>query len=328
MGHRNIKRTFHRVKEELHSTMIIIKTLGFKKGWTTLLGKIDIQLIARNGGIEKARYRKHLIKKHEAMNAYFFKKFPFNSQFLKQDNDNKINEQYKECIWLCWWQGLNNAPEIVKKCVESIKRNAGNHKVIVITKENVNDFATFPTWLIEKYKKGIILKAHLSDILRLQLLSLYGGIWLDATFYCTGSLEKYFSFPIWSIKRPGYRYTSVAAGNFANYSLGCTSENRHIFNALYEYLLNYWKKYNFMIDYLFLDYLIVQAQKANEEINNAFKKIESNNPQCDELLKLFAKKYDDKLWDKLKKDTDLFKLSYKRKNSSLFQNVGGGYYFL
>lgn len=99
--------------------------------------------------------------------------------------DIKIPEQdenYKDCIWICWWQGLENAPDIVKKCVESIRIHAGNHKIVIITDENYKEFVAFPTWLEEKYKRGIITKTHLSDLLRISLLARYGGIWLDSTF--------------------------------------------------------------------------------------------------------------------------------------------------
>lgn len=310
MGHMNYKRVSHRVKEELYSTMGVTRVLGVKAGWTSLLGKIDIQLMVHNGRIERPRYRRHLKKKHEVMNQFFAETCP-----LTESCRNAVvpvqNEKYRDCIWVCWWQGLDHAPEIVKKCVDSIKRNAGNHEVIIITDENVKQFVQFPAWLEEKYSKGIITKTHISDILRLKLLAEYGGIWLDSTFYCNGSFEDYFAAPIWSIKRPGYRYTSVAAGYFANYSFGCNTENRRVFAVLAEYLLEYWKTHDYMVDYLFLDYLIVQAQKQDEEIRKAFQSIEPNNPECDELLKVLGSKYDETIWNELKKDTILFKLTWK-----------------
>lgn len=41
-----------------------------------------------------------------------------------------------------------------------------------------------------KWNKGIINNANFSDVLRVEILSKYGGIWLDATVYCTGSTIK------------------------------------------------------------------------------------------------------------------------------------------
>ena len=151
----------------------------------------------------------------------------------------------------------------------------------------------------------------MSDLLRLKLLGQYGGIWLDSTFYCTDSLEPYFESPVWSIKRPDYRHTSVACGYFANYSFGCQKEYRIVFNIIAEYLLMYWKTNDYMIDYLFLDYLIVQAQRKHRVVKEAFDLIEANNPKCDELLKILGNKYEEKVWRQMKKETALFKLTWK-----------------
>lgn len=252
-------------------------------------GEIINESMVHNGHIEYPRIKKHLMQKHEAMNAYFEKMFTeMTAERIGALDIPKQDENYKDCIWICWWQGLENAPEIVKRCVASIQKHAGNHKIIMITDENYKEFISFPMWIEEKYKRGIITKTHLSDLLRISLLARYGGVWLDSTFFCTGDLEPCFKTPIWSIKRPDYRHVSVSCGEFANYSFGCTSEYRKVFAILREYLLDYWKQYDYMIDYLFLDYLIVLARKQNSCVDQAFAKIPSNNKNCDELLKVLG----------------------------------------
>ena len=66
-----------------------------------------------------------------------------------------------------------------------------------------------------------------------------------------------------------------------------------------------------MIDYLFLDYLIVLVQKYDQNIAKEFQKIKSNNPECDELYKIIGEPYNEEIWNKMKEDTVLFKLSWK-----------------
>lgn len=309
---KKIKRIIRRIKEELYATKEIAKVTSPLKAIATLRGKVDIQIMVHNGRIEYPWIKKHLMKKHEAMNAYFAKIFTEDyDKRIRTLNIPQQDENYKDCIWICWWQGLENAPEIVKKCVASIKKHAGNHKIIIITDKNYMDFVSFPTWIEEKYQKGIITKTHLSDLLRISLLAQYGGVWLDSTFFCTGDLEPCFKMPVWSIKRPDYRHVSVACGEFANYSFGCTSEYRKVFAILREYLLDYWKRYDYMIDYLFLDYLIVLARKQNAYVNQAFAGIAPNNKNCDELLKVLGAVYDSEEWKRLKENTILFKLTWK-----------------
>lgn len=308
----NLKRISHRIKEELTSTMEVAKVVGIKNAFATFRGKVDIQIMVHNGRVEYPWITRHLLKKHNAMNAYFEKTFTkVNDDRIQKINIPQQDENYKECIWICWWQGMENAPELVKRCVASIQNHAGNHEIIIITDENYRNFVNFPAWIEEKHKKGIITKTHLSDLLRISLLAQYGGIWLDSTFFCTGDLDSYFNMPIWSIKRPDYRHVSVACGEFANYSLGCTSEYRKVFVILREYLLDYWKHYDYMIDYLFLDYLIVLARRQNQYVDQAFAKIVPNNENCDELLKILGNVFDQNNWENLKRNTNLFKLTWK-----------------
>jgi hypothetical protein len=166
--------------------------------------------------------------------------------------------------------------------------------------------------MMDKYKAGIVTRTHLSDYLRLELLSRYGGLWLDSTFFCTSNIESVFNLPLWSIKRPDYLHISVASGQFANYSFACDEEHRWIFATLRDYLLAYWQKYDYMVDYLFLDYLIVKAIQDYREIAKVFSEIPPNNPNCDELLKVLSKQYDVQKWNELIKDTNLFKLTWKK----------------
>lgn len=320
---RGFKRIIKRVKEEIKATKEIAHVLTYKKALMTLIGKIDIQIMVHNGRKEYKWIKSHLLHKHKIMNEFFdkiFNDFTPNVELCElNESENKANN-----IWICWWQGIENMPKIVKKCVETIKNNSGKKNVIVVTEENYKRYIKFPEWVIEKYRQGIISKTHLSDILRLELLSKYGGIWLDATFYCTGKLEKYFTLPVWTIKRPNYRHTSVACGEFANYSFGCNYESRYVFAIIKEYLYKYWKMYDYTIDYLFLDYIIVYAINHNKVLKKAFEEIEPNNPKCDELLKLINKEFDEEKYKELIKNTDLFKLSWKcsaSKEKKTFYNI-------
>lgn len=322
--HSNIIRIGHRILEELDATRKIAKVMSWKEAFTTLRAKYDIQVMNRNGYYESENQKKHLLKKHEIMLNYYKKTF---DNFLKQydytQNKTLMNSEspYSNCIWVCWWQGLDKAPELVKVCVESIKRNAGDHPVIVLTEENYKNYVDIPQWVEEKKNRGIITRTNYSDLLRLSLLSKYGGMWLDATFYCSDQIpEKYFELPVWSIKRPDYAHASVASGDFAGYSLACNSESRWIFATIRDFFLNYWKDNDTMVDYLMVDYMIVLAQKMDNEIAKAFAEIPSNNPLCDELFKNLNDVYDEMLWNQLKRDTLLFKLTWKQS----FANIKDG----
>lgn len=312
--HMNIKRILHRIKEEITATIKIAKVTSIKEALITFIAKCDIQIMNRNGYYESKKITKHLLKKHEIMIKYYERTF---GEFLKNYNfkkaeTKKVGEDLSNVIWVCWWQGLDSAPLLVKKCVQSIKKNAGNHKVIVLTEKNYKNYITIPSWVEEKRNKGIITRTNYSDLLRLSLLAEHGGMWLDATFFCVNAnLDKYFKLPLWSIKRPDYGHASVACGNFAGYSLYCNKDNRWIFSVIRDFFLHYWENNNDMIDYLMIDYMIVLAQKHNKKIKKAFEEVPSNNPNCDELYKVLNTAFNQNKWEFIKKDTCMFKLSWK-----------------
>ena len=139
-------------------------------------------------------------------------------------------------------------------------------------------------------------------------------MWLDATFYCKdgANLDDYFKYSLWSIKRPDYGHTSVACGNFGGYSLRCDRKNRWMFCVIRDFFLHYWETNDYMVDYLMIDYMIVLAQKNNKEIAEEFRKIPNNNPNCDELCKNLNNKFTNQDWAKITKNTDLFKLTWKK----------------
>ncbi len=315
MKHTNIKRISHRIFEELDATKRIAKVTSWSDAIATFRAKVDIQIMNHNGYNEWPAARRRLIHKHDIMLKYYEKTF---GEFLKTYNYDRVLEMPEQdcsdCIWVCWWQGLENAPDIVKCCVESIRRNAGNHSVILITEDNYKEYVEIPEWIEQKKKKGIITRTNFSDLLRLSLLAKYGGMWLDSTFFCTSPIiEEYFDMPLWSIKRPDYFHASVASGYFAGYSLACSMENRFAFLTIRDFFLHYWECNDTMVDYLMVDYMIVLAQKYDEKINEIFRAIVPNNPQCDELFKVLGEPYDSELWNNLKSKTSLFKLTWKQK---------------
>ncbi|MGN0437498.1 MAG: capsular polysaccharide synthesis protein [Lachnospiraceae bacterium] len=309
----NMKRVTHRAIEEIKATAKIGRVTSISGAINTFLAKIDIQRCVRNGQKESPAVRKRLEIKHKVMIQYFDREF---ADFLTDyDYDRPLvddDPQYHDCIWMCWWQGIENAPEIVKKCIDSVRQNAGTHRLIVITEDNYKEYANIPQWFIDKRNAGIISKTHFADLLRLTLLAEHGGMWLDATFFCTSQvIEDYFNYPLWSIKRPDYLHLSIASGYFATYALKCSYEYRWIFATIRDFFLHYWQTNDSLIDYLTLDYMIALAQIKDSRIQTAFKNIVPNNPDCEELQNVLGEPYDVDVWKEMKKNTSLFKLTWK-----------------
>ena len=138
----------------------------------------------------------------ESLNERIKKKTrELNNDFLLKRFKNFIEwYKYKEFwqwkmekkIRVLWWQWLDKAPEIVKICVNSIKKHNCGYEVIILDKNNYKNYIKLPDFILRKVKKGEMTITHFSEIIRMGLLKEYWWIRVDATMYINSDfLEKF-----------------------------------------------------------------------------------------------------------------------------------------
>lgn len=227
-----------------------------------------------------------------------------------------------ESVWVCWLQGVENAPLIVQKCIESIKRNFIDYEVVIITENNYKDYVEFPKYIQEKIDSGLISKTHFSDLLRLELLIKRGGIWIDSTVLITDEKiptqikeASLFMFQELKPSRDGHclpisTWFMVAKSN--NLILWATQA------MLYEY----WKKNNKMIDYFLIHHFINISKVYYSEVWEKMPKYSNCVPHM-LLLELFDN-YSVERYEEIMRLTNIHKLSYKFSEEQI--NKLGTYY--
>lgn len=228
-------------------------------------------------------------------------------------------------VWVCWFQGEDDMPEIVKLCVESLKRNVPKNKAIIkfITLENCMKYVTFTNSIIDKVNKGLISLTLLSDILRAELLYRYGGMWIDATYFVSQKIsdefferDKIFTLrfknPIWS--------TDITKGNWSG-NIWYTKKNNHLFRFLMEAFWYYFENNDKIVDYYFIDYIIALAFNEFPDIRNSLEECEYSNEKVFDLDKYMNKKVSDDRIQKLKTESIFYKLN--RRNEYVKENIAG-----
>ncbi len=239
------------------------------------------------------------------------------SYLLKTQPDDFSPQNNNKNIFVCWFQGENNAPDIVKNCIQSIRKCAPeNTNVNILCEENMINYVKIPSTIIEKYKAGLITKTNFSDILRFGLLSQRGGAWMDSTIFCRDSINpELFNYELFSIKNSNYDQFNIARRKWTSY-FWFAKQNSYFTRRVFQFFCSYWEKYDTLIDYFLVDHIIYFLYKNDETCKKLLDSIPVNNPNVSYLQNELSKPFNLDKWNDLQKDTYFFKLDWKSKISN------------
>ena len=237
-------------------------------------------------------------------------------------------------VWVMWWQGIKEAPDIVKMCVESIKRTFIDWQVVVLDGHNYTDYVSVPESIVAKMKDGVIPLAHFSDILRLELLVKYGGLWIDSTVYCsvgrvkiTPPLNNLVSHRLFAFRNIGDGSEKVEEYNISNWFI-YAHPNHEILIATLRLLYQYWEDVDELTDYfVFHKFFKMVCKKYPEEA----REIPMFSNALPHILQLHLfDVYNEDYWNDLTKQCAIHKLTYKldvnniRKSDTYYHYIMSG----
>lgn len=210
-------------------------------------------------------------------------------------------------IWICWLQGEENAPDIVKSCIQSVRRQMPDYEIILITNDNMSQYITFPDYIYKKKKKDRITNIQFSDILRISLLKQYGGIWLDATVFLSAPLDKKIT------DSEFFAYHSNI--HLKNNSWLLQSAPHHLLmENMQNLMFAYWQHENRMLNYflyhLFFDLMIEESPACRQEWEKVPVLYDSD---CYDLADSLLKPFKETEFSAIKQKNSVHKLTYKYK---------------
>ena len=80
----------------------------------------------------------------------------------------------KKIIWTCWFQGRENAPYLVAKCLSSWERNNPDWEFHCLDATSIERYVSLRQYV--DLSRQSVTAASLSDILRIALLHEFGGV--------------------------------------------------------------------------------------------------------------------------------------------------------
>ncbi len=248
--------------------------------------------------------------KHSTITNYLSKKY---KKSIKTEGfSNGLIE--KDCpIWVCWWQGYDNAPSIVQSCIKSIYRNSGNHEVILITEENYKEYVEIPDYIIDKLKKGLITKIHFSDILRACLLAQHGGIWIDSTCYMCGP------FPEFIYSRSYYTLKGTFKDwPWTDFFQMCGKSNVYMNNMMNAFL-DYWSEHDQLLTYLLIDCFMGVMYRNIKYFKDTIDGLQADDFGIWSIKAVLDEPYEKAKFERIKEKTIISKLSYKEKRKDYIE---------
>lgn len=217
----------------------------------------------------------------------------------------------KNMIWICWLQGQEQAPDIIKNCLKSIEHfKKDSQEIILITKQNFRKYTNIPEPIIQKWKRGRISNTHFSDILRVYLMATYGGYWIDATCMQTSPIPAAIDdLPVFLFRSHGEFSFTFIQSCFIH-----SDPNHYIMRKWCASIFAYWEKENHLIHYFTLHLLFQALLLKDEKFKEEFDKIPVLNDEPMHLLltALFQGDiYTKELMEKASNISFIQKLSYK-----------------
>ena len=267
------------------------------------------------------------------------------SALIKKHSQAAIND--KNCprvspkdyrIYFCWFQGEENLPPLVRCCYNSLKKNAGRYKIVFIDEKDFSNYVDISPHIIDKFRAGKISRTHFSDVIRMNILEQHGGLWLDSTILVTEPLERYKKF--WQMDYFTQKYYHdidyfkpynklniycVAYCRRATFIQSTAIRHNPLFVFAKEFFNEYFKEFDEMIDYVLMDFAIELAYNNIPSVKKELDAVPINNLDINTLVFHLNDSYAVFPFDKIFKDTFLFKLNWRiqldAENETVFREI-------
>ena len=163
-------------------------------------------------------------------------------------------------IFTLWLQGPEQAPPLVRACLDSIRRQE-KAELVVLDGRTVFDWIDLPEVVVRKWKDGKMKAAHFADICRVELLYRHGGVWMDATDYLDAPLPEW----LWEADFFVYQGGDTVSGSYGGIQ-NCFirgAKGAYLLKVWREAIRAYWAAEKNPVDYFVHQLLFTEAVAAN-----------------------------------------------------------------
>lgn len=231
-------------------------------------------------------------------------------------------------IWYSWLQGMDKAPEMVKACLASQKKHLPDFEFRIVDLDNYRQWVELPEYVERKFRKGQMPPASFSDLLRLALLKKYGGVWIDASVYCSGFGNDKLRERWERIMKSGFtvfRYFERGhreACGLSNWFIAAVPDHVVVASVL-DMLLAYWRDFDCLVNYYVMHLFLGLALHEFPEV--VAKMPRENSYHSILLGDALGRTFREEDWKDLIDHVSIHKMNYRKaEEASVNKN---GYYW-
>lgn len=170
-------------------------------------------------------------------------------------------------IFILWFQGFDNAPDLVHRCVSSWKYYNPDWNINLLDNSNLSKYIQIYDHISDISN---INNTALSDVVRVLLLKKYGGLWVDATTFCNKPLNDWLTE---YIHEGFFAFEKPAPDRLlASWFLYADKDNYIIDKWLIE-VINYYKIYDTPQTYCWLHYLFGDLYSSDTTFKEIWDKV-------------------------------------------------------
>jgi hypothetical protein len=226
---------------------------------------------------------------------------------MAQETNAKGVQTMNKVIWSCWFQGRQNAPDLVQRCLASWETLNPGWDFRYLDAESAGRYVDIDEHV--DLHSQTITAASLSDILRLMLLHQYGGVWVDATLYCNQPLDEWLPLAMgtgfFAFARPGPDralaswFLAAAPGNMllAKWAASAT---------------RYWRGRKLSDDYFWVHHLFGDLCSSDPDARAAWEsvpKVSADGPHAIQTVGMYTPAESDER--RIDWTTPVFKLTHR-----------------
>ncbi|MDE0490993.1 capsular polysaccharide synthesis protein [Psychrobacter sp. A3] len=241
---------------------------------------------------------------------------------------------HEKIIWQYWGQGFSEStlPDSVQLYFKSIDKHCADYKIIRLDDENIHEYLDLPPFVWNKKNLDGFKPAFFADLLRLALLDVYGGVWLDATIYLTAPLPNMLKDNDFFMyqrdqsaqnKQHWHRFNSYYFNwdsshkvNLLNSVIFARKGNPVIHTCL-DLLLNFWQTQEYIPHYFFFQ-ILFDTLITDKLAQHQCAIVDDTKPHL--LVSVLQKTFDKSEYQDIISQSSIHKMSYVKETKS------GSYY--